>query len=813
MGSSPNPLHVTSVFHAMNALYGVDDRFVEKFDLSIVMLPEDCLDLAADTSRVYLDFFKSFGYRFDDGVVRSLIWTQLMWALAGLWTKNNKDWYSRRFAEHTYQELPPALEIPAVLPVRLESFTKLKSQKSGIRKWTFLTSLLHGLKKGLPRVPDKDFTKAAKDMATCLQQNKVIPEYILECVERTSKDVFVKTNYIKDSQGNKVFVPPEDNWFSYTGTLSTNAITECSRKSGGILGHHVLTSMGFPQDEWGRVIRNKIKKLNYGLEWTFVHGIIGTPILIGYEEVINDRWKPVYGCPYSMADLEVLPTSCEDDEILHVFLLPEPCKIRPITVGSYSSAASGHRTLQWLRRGLSYFEQFTLTGEPVTEDHVNWLLQGMESNEILRSADYSGATNEFAFALSRAACGFFPEPYRSRIIRSLCSPKRIQFSWGKEKSNCVGGRVKMEFPPEFEMTNGQLMGCIYSFPILCVVNLALLRCAKEKELGRKVHLADIKCLINGDDLLFRDTPEFIKSWEVVVKEAGLILSPGKNYDSREFCVINSELFPIGYFPEGPRVVCKPPLVNMGLITGRQKGWDEDVSDQEYGDKTVQDSYSVERVCNSKWWTNMVQLMDAIKQPGLAHRVSSVFHSWVAPALQETKFYSRLPFVHLCDQLTEADYEKFWYNQAVVDSNRQKKLGQSPKDGSWNLLNWWVTELEFPKCRQFASPSAVKKYKQKVLRERAKEEVGAHVLRHSLGATRGGRPVLPRQFLVDWLSEIALYRCSKVSDEDALHLYNNVDSIVLPGTSLDEEELYAFEQERYRNFRSRTLERALGSDAQ
>lgn len=771
LGSNPNSVQIGLILHKTSLLYETPIKFVDKINLDSCTLHtlNTALSRGCDTARVYIDFLRCFGFKRLDIVTRALVWTQTIWTLANLWSKNNKDWYTRQFALHLGQMLPPDLEIEAKLPYAIEHFVALKAKKYGKRRWTFLTSLLHGLKKGFPKVPDTDFTKAAADLRSCLTQHKDIEKNILDAVADTSYEIFVKGNPSMIGPGGSK--PDSCNWYSYTSTLSTNAITESGRSKGGILGECLR-----------RTFRDDIQ--------TIAHICLTSPVLIGFREDDDLNWTEVYGAPITMVDVHDLPDECVDNEILHVFLLPEALKIRPITVGTYSSAASGYRILQWMRRGLMRFPQFALTRETVTIDHINKLIHNLGIDELLRSADFSGATNEFAFELSQAACRHFPEPYKSRVIKALCSNKTIQFEWGDKakNQNCVGSKVEMEFPDQFVQTNGQLMGCWASFPILCVVNLALLRLAVELYNGTRVAIKDINCLINGDDNAFPGTPGLIAVWELVVEKAGLILSPGKNYDSREFVIINSELFPIHsyvqdeedyqyHISEGLKcaeVVHKPDLVNMGLITGRQKGWDETVDDQEYGDKSVQDSYTVERVCCNKWWTNMEACMN-VSSEALRHNISHVFHEWVYPALSQTKFYSKLPFVHLTADLKEKDYEMFWYNQCVVQKNRPERMGQSPKDGSWNLLEYYFPEKKTVK--QYVSAGQLRKYKAKVLKARTYVEEGRHELQETLGVPNTGKPIrdlIPYAPLLEALNSYnnslkEFYECeARISVEDEFY---------------------------------------------
>jgi len=89
---------------------------------------------------------------------------------------------------------------------------------------------------------------------------------------------------------------------------------------------------------------------------------------------------------------------------------------------------------------------------------------------------------------------------------------------------------------DFYTTNGQLMGSILSFPILCVINLFVHEYCQSK-------LSETSPpYINGDDILFRASKDFIDLWLRVTKSCGLIPSKGKNLISERYFTINSRPF-------------------------------------------------------------------------------------------------------------------------------------------------------------------------------------------------------------------------------------------------------------------------------
>jgi len=121
---------------------------------------------------------------------------------------------------------------------------------------------------------------------------------------------------------------------------------------------------------------------------------------------------------------------------------------------------------------------------------------------------------------------------------------------------------------DFHTNNGQLMGSILSFPILCVINYLVHKyCLKQmnnipiietnqlhnpNNIILPSHVLDQKNIkinpysseptINGDDILFRSSQEFLTLWLSTTTLCGLIPSKGKNLVSNKYFTINSRPF-------------------------------------------------------------------------------------------------------------------------------------------------------------------------------------------------------------------------------------------------------------------------------
>lgn len=107
----------------------------------------------------------------------------------------------------------------------------------------------------------------------------------------------------------------------------------------------------------------------------------------------------------------------------------------------------------------------------------------------------------------------------------------------------------------FLMKNGQLMGSIISFPLLCLANFTAFAhathvylqesCGIENQSSydiQKYLLIDGALRINGDDILAYIPKEFYPYWKKTISLYGFTLSPGKNYLNKTYLTVNSQMF-------------------------------------------------------------------------------------------------------------------------------------------------------------------------------------------------------------------------------------------------------------------------------
>lgn len=201
----------------------------------------------------------------------------------------------------------------------------------------------------------------------------------------------------------------------------------------------------------------------------------------------------------------------------------EPLKVRTITAGRGDLfCLKPLQRAMWL--ALGEFPQYVLThGTQNLVPAIDRLYQQSSPDDVWISGDYSAATDSVDLKASQALMegileSIDHEPTRRWAMKEL-SPHLIFY------------------PKESGLTpvlqkSGQLMGSFLSFPLLCLLNNATAKFAG---------LKPSQYLINGDDILMRAPAKTYPKWKGQVDEFGLELSLGKNYVSKRFGTINSQL--------------------------------------------------------------------------------------------------------------------------------------------------------------------------------------------------------------------------------------------------------------------------------
>jgi len=259
------------------------------------------------------------------------------------------------------------------------------------------------------------------------------------------------------------------------------------------------------------------------------------------------------------------------DPKVSVVALQEPFKIRTISIadGPATAAASPlQKTWHGVLKGLNPFR--LVGGERVASSVLGW--RRPDGSAVFRfdgtpfvSGDYSAATDRLSMLATKMMLGqllkriALPTELRSRLETSLCSSlldysRTLESFRGKVPDALLDS---IALPPATQQTNGQLMGNVLSFPLLCLINLSgwiaamststteigdLVRRGLDRGYFNRDELNALPVIINGDDILFQASPEDYKVWLSVISSLGFKPSVGKNYYSPLFFTVNSELY-------------------------------------------------------------------------------------------------------------------------------------------------------------------------------------------------------------------------------------------------------------------------------
>jgi hypothetical protein len=273
-------------------------------------------------------------------------------------------------------------------------------------------------------------------------------------------------------------------------------------------------------------------------------------------------------------------------------VIVEPLKARIITKPSVCL----HLGLQSIQKALWSFLRyhpsgfFSLIGEPLGPEHLVRVINQWQPGMKFNNADFKASTDNVSQMATEIFfdCFFHPEGTDGLLGWN----PRMYLRGKKSLIDCKIDYTKSILPEyEFpfskgelstlavaEMTNGQLMGNIISFPILCAINYGAYHIAREIECGHPLKLWDVPyALFNGDDHLSCVTNEFFETWKSITTMFGLEPSVGKNLLTDKFIQINSEVHVVKSVCSVGDVLGNPvcetykiPYINFGLITCRRK---------------------------------------------------------------------------------------------------------------------------------------------------------------------------------------------------------------------------------------------------
>lgn len=303
----------------------------------------------------------------------------------------------------------------------------------------------------------------------------------------------------------------------------------------------------------------------------------------------SERWKTLRELLHGR-DMSV-PINCTIQAVL------EPNKVRVISKGEALPYYSCRPIQKALHGAMRDMPPFRLIGRPFCPTDMIDLAAKSRPDWEWFSVDYSAATDGLSWKYSGKIFRYLMQDLPQEeydCAMAVLGPHRLHYPKGRG-------------PPVFRglQRNGQLMGSILSFPILCLANLGTyLLTTQDSHPGwsHKERLNHV--LINGDDMVYGAHPALWKKHVDIGEKVGLVMSVGKAYRHPVYANVNStsihydlRQMPIGLARRDLRYEPTPwqiNYLNAGLFFGQHKV-QENVSQAEEEDDDVpeqHDSYAM-----------------------------------------------------------------------------------------------------------------------------------------------------------------------------------------------------------------------------
>lgn len=298
-----------------------------------------------------------------------------------------------------------------------------------------------------------------------------------------------------------------------------------------------------------------------------------------YDRLCRDTWrKSGVNLVTYRRDADDLRPGELDNPFAEPSAVLEACKVRMITKGPVKQQYFGKYLQSFLWRSVQSHPTFRLIGEPLKAEDIDCFLGHCPVNSYWLSGDYKAATD------------YISAPCTTLCWEEICQRCRIDPFWEELGHEILTDHLMISKKGDpYWQRNGQLMGSVVSFPILCLINACVNRYVMETAYGQKFSLRDTGMLINGDDCLLHLPKEAYGLWQQSTRNVGLVMSQGKNYFSDKFVVINSRMFAyrpeygVWNFQHGITGSVPVPFINPGNLhgVGRVMGG-EDVDENRTG---------------------------------------------------------------------------------------------------------------------------------------------------------------------------------------------------------------------------------------
>lgn len=211
----------------------------------------------------------------------------------------------------------------------------------------------------------------------------------------------------------------------------------------------------------------------------------------------------------------------------------EPMKVRVISKGNALPYYSCKPLQVAMHSSMRDMDCFRLIGRPLSPTDFMDLAENSSPTDHWFSVDYSAATDGLSWKYSgqifKKIIEDLPEDMKI-LAGAVLGPHNLHYP--------VAGRSEVVF--KGVQQNGQLMGSILSFPILCLANLGVYLLATNEvqfNWSDKARLRHV--LINGDDMVYAAPPSLWERHVNIAAKVGLEMSVGKAYSHPVYANINS----------------------------------------------------------------------------------------------------------------------------------------------------------------------------------------------------------------------------------------------------------------------------------
>lgn len=431
-------------------------------------------------------------------------------------------------------------------------------------------------------------------------------EKLIDECRRTVRELFNTSVYTEDDHYEPFFP-------------STSANYNRSRSKGGAVGEisnlidEFLPELRIPSEPYVKVkkvdviARGKISA-KYGvsgieeqelLDFESDHFIEENIDGLEYDEsFLKEKWRVLMK--------EIGRQAMTEEPKVDPVGLVEALKIRIISKGPPKTYTFLAPLQKFMWRTLKNNKVFKLISTPLTAEHIQERLGIPKKEEIIINGDYKASTDNLHRWISEAIAYelidvlnrnhdiailadpsstpfFFTDEHRDLFVRSLTQHQflmdyKLEYDEDTKKYNKIGGR----WLPQME---GQLMGSVTSFPILCIANAAMCRLALETSyenyekrkvfrLSNKPDFYDCRTeiaplLVNGDDCSLKGGRSRLRqNWEKITAFGGLTSSIGKTIFSlpdKPLAVLNSQTY---HLIDDKWTEIN--FVNMGILLGKAR---------------------------------------------------------------------------------------------------------------------------------------------------------------------------------------------------------------------------------------------------